>query len=83
MPSYHDPRGNYQVQVNSPNINCQFAKTCNTYVHIGFGEMDNFVEDLVVYLPGLNDYDKTMNQIIPNTQVKMYLAYDKPITWSP
>lgn len=81
--SYHDPSGKFQVLSTLSNNNCQFSKSCNTFTHIGFGELDNFIEDLGVFLSGNNQYDRKMNTIIPNTQVKLYLSQKQWISWEP
>jgi hypothetical protein len=48
--SYHDPNGKFNVLSNRANTNCSFSKFCNTFTHIGFGDMDNFIEDLGVFI---------------------------------
>jgi hypothetical protein len=43
--------------------------------------MSNFIEDQNVFLPGNNKYQNKINQITPNTQVKMYLYDENHISW--
>ncbi len=63
--------------------NCGFGNVCSQGVHFGLGEINNFIENIEVFIHSTNYQEGTWTPIIPNSVVEMLLVDYKTLYWVP